>query len=418
MRKYASNYIAFNPSNGISDCCINFAKIIVTLRPWVFGCDGSIGDSGLGAQVTKTCGLFSDEKAYSCASVQVLPIDNKILNVNNLFPRPRFIQLGTNSGGTRYPGDKKNDGCYYCENTRNQYNEFICSPTETIYTAKELTSTGILGEDDANFQQIQITSSDIGHVGLKSVNNQMYLMIQPNEYLGEATEVTNEKMVAINRSWQIDQWIGYKLQMFVKNTEFPFDDIPIQTIILGNNENTLFIKGWPNNNIPKIDVNAVGYYQIFLPSGSKFIIKPVLKENIIQRRTPMIIEFVLPEYNTRLLFYLLEFPSPEIAGCIDINDYPELPEPDPNLFLSMPPPIFPTQMLAQDEKKLNEIQNLQKQLENMNKVCIYLGNAIPNTKACCGASPSFQCEKHGRCKQYGVAGPEDNMICSSCPDFS
>ena len=84
----------------------------------------------------------------------------------------------------------------------------------------------------------------------------------------------------------------------------------------------------------------------------------------------------------------------------------------------MPPPIFPTQMLAQDEKKLNEIQNLQKQLENMNKVCIYLGNAIPNTKSCCGASPSFQCEKHGRCKQYGVAGPEDNMVCSSCPDFS
>ena len=54
----------------------------------------------------------------------------------------------------------------------------------------------------------------------------------------------------------------------------------------------------------------------------------------------------------------------------------------------------------------------------MNRVCIYLGNTIPNTKACCGASPSFECEKHGRCKQYGIAGPEDNMVCSSCPDFS
>ncbi len=30
----------------------------------------------------------------------------------------------------------------------------------------------------------------------------------------------------------------------------------------------------------------------------------------------------------------------------------------------------------------------------------------------------FECEKHGRCKQYGIAGPEDNMVCSSCPDFS
>jgi hypothetical protein len=419
MRKYGSNYIAFNPSNGISDCCISFAKIIVTLRPWVFGCDGSIGSSGKGAKIDKTCGLFNTEKAYSCASVQVSPINNKILNIENLVDRPCFYQMGQNDdSGNRYPGDRRFDGCYYCENTHNRDNEFICNPTKSFYDPKELTLTGITGEDTADFQQIQLAGTYMGVVGLKSVNNQMYLMLQPISLSGWAIEVTNQKMVTINRSWQVDQYKDYILEMYVKNTEFPFDDLSTQTRILGNNENTLFINNWPNNNIPQIDINATAKYNILLPSKSKFVVKPVLKENIIQRRTPMIIEFMLPEYNTRLLFYLLEFPSPEIAGCVDINDYPELPEQDPDLFLSMPPPIFPTQMLAQDEKKLNEIQNLQKQLENMNKVCIYLGNAIPNTKSCCGASPSFQCEKHGRCKQYGVAGPEDNMVCSSCPDFS
>ena len=67
---------------------------------------------------------------------------------------------------------------------------------------------------------------------------------------------------------------------------------------------------------------------------------------------------------------------------------------------------------------MTDIDTLKQKLENMNKVCIHLGNAIPNTKACCGTSSSFECKKHGRCKQYGVLGAEDNMVCTSCPDFS
>lgn len=423
MRIYSGPIIPFHPSNGLYDFCFQYVKITVQLRPWVFGCDGSAGENGTGTKIEKTCGLYSAEKAYSCASVQVLPINNQILDVDNISPRPNFYQLGLNANTSAfYPGESYLTGCLYCENLRNRDNDWECSPNPTLYSIKELISMGIDGEQNADFQQIQLVGTYIGTIGLKRISYAgLYLILKPSSYGGHATEVTNQKMVALNRSWKIDQWVGYKLQMFIKNTEYPYDDLETFTNILGNNENTLFISGWPQGNIPKVDINATAKYQIVFASGSGFMYKPILAENIIQHRQPMIIEYVLPEFNARVLFYMLEFPSAEIAGCIDVNDYPELPTTttgDPNLFLSMPPPIFPAKMLEQDEKKLNEIQNLQKQLENMNKVCIYLGNAIPNTKACCGASPSFECEKHGRCKQYGVAGAEDNMVCSSCPDFS
>lgn len=414
-RYYRGSVVEFRPTQGLYDLNVfAFAQIAVRLRPWVFGCDGSAGERGFGNKLDKTCGLFTPDFAYGCASVQVSPIDNTIpQNSEGLIPRPAFYQLGLNPNlDSVYPGDTYSINCIYCEPDNPNWK---CYPEPNRHSDKSLTDMGIDGELQANFQQIQLAVTYIGDLGLKRISTGgLYLILKPATWEGWAKEVTNEKMVYIYSGWQIDQFVGYRLKMYVKNTEFPFDDIEVYSSITGNNGDTLFITGWKNNNIPQASFTNQAKFQI-ISSSSEWLTYPILAENIIQRRIPMIIEYYLNQFNARLLFYLVEFPSPEIAGCVNINDYPEPPPEAENPPSLMEPPIFPPQ---NNEIQINEIERLQKELEKNNKVCIYLGNAIPNTKACCGASPSFECEKHGRCKKYGVIGPDDNMVCTSCPDFS
>jgi hypothetical protein len=131
---------------------------------------------------------------------------------------------------------------------------------------------------------------------------------------------------------------------------------------------------------------------------------------IIQTVGPWMAKCTFPEHNAVVHLYGFSFPPPVLEECP--GGYPTT---TPAPFLSNGPPNIESLLETEKNDYINTLKN---QIEKMNKVCIYLGDAIPNTKTCCGASPSFQCEKHGRCKQYGVAGPEDNMVCSSCPDFS
>jgi len=131
---------------------------------------------------------------------------------------------------------------------------------------------------------------------------------------------------------------------------------------------------------------------------------------IIQTVGPWMAKCTFPENNAVVHLYGFSFPPPVLEECP--GGYPTTTVAP---FQSIGPPNIESLLETEKSDYINTLKN---QIEKLNQVCIYLGDAIPNTKACCGASPSFQCEKHGRCKQYGVAGPEDNMVCSSCPDFS
>lgn len=128
---------------------------------------------------------------------------------------------------------------------------------------------------------------------------------------------------------------------------------------------------------------------------------------IIQKIGPWLAKCKFPESNRLITLYGFLYPPPVDEEC------PTTPPPN----LSMTYPTFGNSLELSDEN-YEKINNLKKELEKMNKICIYLGNEIPNTKACCGSSPSYSCSKHIRCKRYGALGPQDNMACSSCPDFS
>lgn len=141
-----------------------------------------------------------------------------------------------------------------------------------------------------------------------------------------------------------------------------------------------------------------------------FIKWEIANPEIIQTIGPWMAKCTFPKNNAVVHLYGFSFPPPILEECP--GGYATT---TPAPFLSIGPPNV--ESLSGTEKN-DYINTLQAQLEKASKICIYRGNAIPNTKACCGASPSFECEKHGRCKQYGIAGPQDNMVCSSCPDFS
>lgn len=126
---------------------------------------------------------------------------------------------------------------------------------------------------------------------------------------------------------------------------------------------------------------------------------------IIQTVGPWTAVCLFPSNNVKVTVYGFLFPPPLEEEC-----------PGPPATFSMTPPIF--QMSAPPETPLDfEIDALQRQLDKMGKICLYLGNEIPGTKPCCGASPSYECPKHTRCKRYGEPGLDDQAICSSCEDF-
>ena len=447
FRVYSGPITPFNPSVGLYDFCFQYAKLTVQLRPWVFGCDGSAGTSGMGSKVIKTCGIGTADKAYSCASVQVLPLNNEIPDVDGIYPRPNFYQLGLNANtNVAYAGDAYETNCVYCKNTRAAYNPWECSPKVTMFPINDLLLMGIDGEADSDFQSLQLAGTYIGMVGLKRIGlDGLYLILQPSSYGGWASQVNSSSMVAINRAWRTDQWKGYILRMFVKNPDFPFDDIPVSSGITGNSENTLYISGWPAGQIPIASPTNLTKFQIAFSSGSTFMFKPILAENIIQTRQPMIIEYTLIEFNARLLFYMLEFPSLEVAGCIVPGPYPPLPPPEiPSTALlwggtSTENPLTwgdintedyvlydvpPSSSAYIDYNTLLDITpiaapvpaSLTTVKERFAKTCLYLREEIPQT-GCCGSSNKYVCEKFGKCRKYGRS-TDGEPVCGTCPEFT
>ena len=361
-RIYTGEIVSFIPScAGLSEC-IKSVVVTVVLLPWKFGCDGGAGAGRKGGVASQSCGLFTDTKAYTCATVQKLPLDPFYLTTR---PIPVFGQLGLN-GAVRIVGPNETyspsteNGCMYCIRSGATY---ICDPTPVMGPASNYTLIGIPGETTADWQQIQM-----------------------------------------------------------------FEDIMLKRISGG------------------------GLYVAVMYADNAWTWKPVLAENIIQTETPMIIEMMFPVFNLRLLFYMVEFPSGLIAGCVTTDLYPPLPknyptttilwssENDPMLygseatssyiisddfesapepFLGLPPeeelqeePIAPEETLLPRPVP----ESLRQQIQyRFSKKCLYLGNEKPDT-GCCGSSNKFECSVFGECRKYGR--PTDGEpICVTCPEY-
>lgn len=143
-RIYSSGLIPFVPScNGLQAFdCINYVQITVFLLPMKFGCEGTAAG---GPKTVEGCGLFTNEKAYSCASVLVEPL------VTNPVPsfRSQYGQIGFNATTAT-----EEHGCFYC--TRPNGNGYLCDPIPKFMTAESIIAAGCPGDDvqDAT-QQIQ-----------------------------------------------------------------------------------------------------------------------------------------------------------------------------------------------------------------------------------------------------------------------
>jgi hypothetical protein len=349
-RKYRGDIQAFRPScSGLAEC-IGAVRVSVQLTPMRFGCDGTIGQSGNGTKVEDTCGLFTDEKTYGCAAVQMLPLDYYLQDSNGTYIVPSFYPIGVNTYNST--------GCIYCKNITVDgvpTGAYTCQPLK-IYgiTEYEATHMGIPGEDTAEYQQIQM----FGGVMLKRIaNGPLYVAVKN----------------------QTGTWI----------------------------------------------------WQV------------VSAENIIQHRPPMIIDTVFPSMNIRLLFYLMEFPSPELAGCVIPGPYPPPPTPatpstallwnsgdnpivwqnidnEDFLVYDTPPssssPFWYSATLDTVPTESPELTPFNEIRKRFTKTCLYLREEILNT-GCCGSSNKYVCEKFGICRKYGRS-TDNEPICGTCPEFT
>ncbi len=128
----------------------------------------------------------------------------------------------------------------------------------------------------------------------------------------------------------------------------------------------------------------------------------------------------------------MEFPNPEITGCI--HELPPLPEiwpPAPNDALvrntSLSPirySDFPSAYLRYSATGLSLASPM---LDDANQLvaqvkarytlrCIHLGEELGGT-ACCGSSALYQCAIYDKCRRYGVS-KDGEPICGTCIDFT
>ena len=350
-RIYSGNLQAFSPSCGGLAECIGAVRLTVVLLPWKFGCDGSIGSGGMAPAASQSCGLFSSEKAYSCASAIMLPLDSTTATPKF---RPQFVQLGLNTNG-----NTEEHGCFYCIGGGNSWQ---CDPLPKFVTSRDLCVIGIPGEESSTIQQIQMGQGPSGTVMLKRVGGGLWVCLQ-----GDA-----------------GRWV-------------------------------------------------------------------YTSADLRQRRVPMVLDASFPEFNTRILIYILEFPSPEIGGCITGGDtYPPLPLPpgptnglvsdSPTDFLVWDGPddyllwdVEPMLMLPPSEPmEVMEVAptaamiDHRTMLERIRLPCIHRGADLEKVADCgCSGQPMKECAVKGVCRILGASWDTRPMsldkpeiqLCISCDQY-
>jgi len=432
---FVGTYIKFEPSCSYLKRCMAAITPLVKLFPKKFGCDGTVAKGPL---CNQRCSLDDYDTSMSCLQGLVEPL-------NPLADMPKtYIKI------TNAVGDGENI-VYTCIN-----NIYSAGQTVSIQGLK------IVSGESLNLTNVKIETASPTQFTVKDTTIGVAIFDEVND--GGKVFLDNWRPYFFNLGVNLEGTKGdegntlsdkkYGCMRIVAYSERDIRSDPAEGSYGGHSLKDIAFCGYSftNNDSSggkeELTDRTYGAIQQVQMGGSGFLIKrlhfdvadpsnPEMKKRvygplfaamalrknaagetiwetssveIIQTFGPWMAKCVFPKNNAVVHLYGFSFPPPVLEECP--GGYPTT---TPAPFLSNGPPNIESLLETEKNDYINTLKN---QIEKMNKVCIYLGDAIPNTKTCCGASPSFQCEKHGRCKQYGVAGPEDNMVCSSCPDFS
>lgn len=422
--------IKFKPSCGYLQNCMGSVIPMVVLIPKEFGCNGLAADGPL---TEKRCSLDDDNSSMACLQALIEPL-KPLQDVARIFAYitsavgdGQFVTYTCVSNNLDVGQTVSIQGLTTTSgNSLNLTNVIVYSVFENQFVIKNSTVGTAIGEFQSasvarDFWQPQFFSLGVNRAAVRSKESGeiqtparygcLYaesfggittLYPTPGNYDDLLTEIIAEQGFEVSYT----NPAGGTITISDRDAGIQ------QQIQLGSGGGFTFLIKRIIYEIPDPldqETKITKYSPLFvalLKQDSKNPFKQFEKGTleIIQTVGPWMAKCTFPENNAVVHLYGFSFPPPILEEC---------PGGYPNVSSEMPPvDILPN--LQKDDY----IKMLQSELEQSNKICIYRGNAIPNTKACCGASPSFECEKHGRCKQYGIAGPEDNMVCSSCPDFS
>lgn len=432
---YKDKPIKFEPSCSYLKKCMGSVIPLVVLIPKEFGCDGTAAN---GALTEKRCSLDDDNTSMGCLQGLIEPlkplqdVERTFSYITSAVGDGQFVTYTCVSNNLDVGQTVSIQGLTTTSgNSLNLTNVILYSVFENQFVIKNSTVGTAIGEFQSasvarDFWQPQFFSLGVNRAAVRSKETGQiqtaarygclyvdkfgsYYRFDPAPFYDD---LPPESIASQGYSLSYNNTAGGK------NTISDSDNGIAQQIQLGSGGGFIFlIKRLiyevqdPNDQEKKITKYSPLSVWLLLPdSKNPFKAWEQGTLEIIQTVGPWMAKCTFPENNAVVHLYGFSFPPPVLEECP--GGYPTTTQAP---FLSMGPPNI--ESLLETEKN-DYINTLKSQLEKMNRVCIYLGNTIPNTKACCGASPSFECEKHGRCKQYGIAGPEDNMVCSSCPDFS
>lgn len=424
--------IKFEPSCSYLKRCMGAVVPMVVLIPKEFGCNGKAADGPL---TLKRCSLDDDNTSMACLQGLIEPL-------KPLQDMERKFQTITSAVG---------DGefvTYTCVSNNFDAGQIVTINGLTTTSGSSLNLTNVvIYSVFAN--QFVVKNPTVGEaVGVNSSANVVRDFWNPQFFsLGVNADVVRSK-----ETGEIQTPARYGclyVDRFGSYLRFDpgafYDDLIPESIAMQGYSFTYTNEAGGQITISDGDFGIAQQIQLGSASGFIFLIKRIIYEIPdpadnqlkITKYSPLSVWLLKPKTNDPFANWeqgtleIIQTVGPWMAKCIFSKNnavvhlygfsYPppvleECPGGYPNVSSMAPPePDFNISLTSQKDDYINILKN---QLEQMNKVCLYLGDAIPNTKSCCGTSSSFTCEKHGRCKQYGIAGPEDNMVCSSCSDFS